>query len=75
VFDDWETPSVREAFAVPATARLPWRLLGHVEDRGGVSIYDMAPGPEFVPPVLIQPSGAPLCAAPRPIVLRAEDHH
>jgi hypothetical protein len=70
VFDDWEAPAVREAFDVPVTAPLPWRLLGRLEDRGGVSIYDMAPGANFVPPVLIQRSG-PLCVPPRPIALQA----
>ena len=70
VIDDWEAPYLREQFKLPGDGPLPWRLMAHMRELGGVSIFDMSPAPApLSSPVALAPFDAPLYSAPQPLSL------
>jgi len=70
VIDDWEVPDLREQFKLAGEGPLPWRLMAHMREPGGVSVFDMSPGPApLSPPVALAPHDAALYGAPQPLSL------
>lgn len=73
VLDDWEVPHLKKQFRLPGDGPLPWRLIAHLRELGGVTIFDMWPAPGPPPqPVALAPSDQPLYSAPQPLSLAAK---
>lgn len=73
--DDWETPYVRKQFNLAGDKPLPWRLVAHLREHGGVSIFDMSPDAASPgPPVALESSDAPLYSAPQPLSVTSATH-
>jgi hypothetical protein len=62
LIDDWEAPYVRRQFKLPEASALPWRLMAHMRENGGVSVYDMGSAAEIASPTSVSPDAtAPRC--------------
>jgi hypothetical protein len=70
VIDDWEAPYLREQFNLPGDGPLPWKLMAHMQEPAGVSIFDMSPNVAPVSsPVALAPYDAPLYSAPQQLAV------
>lgn len=65
IVDDWEIPQVRRQFGFEPDAPLPWPILAHMRELGGMTVFDMATKPGSQSPIALEPGTRHLCGARR----------
>ena len=68
LIDDWEAPYVRRQFSFPESSLLPWPLMAHMRENGGVSVYDMGSHARVASPANVSPDPrTPRCPPREPL--------
>lgn len=62
IVDDWEIPQVRFQFGFPPESTLPWPIVAHMRELGGLTVFDMATSPARVSPIAMEPGSRHWCA-------------
>lgn len=62
IVDDWEIPQVRSEFGMAPDSLLPWPIVTHMRELGGVTVFDMATSPQPQSPIALEPGSRHRCA-------------
>lgn len=67
VLDGWETPAFAELWGLPKDGSLPWPVVAHMREHGGVTVYDLGANPVRIGPMPITPGRGQWCAPMKPL--------
>jgi hypothetical protein len=67
IIDDWETPQFREHWGLAPTDPLPWPVIAHMRESGGLTVFDLATTPGSITPAALVPGNSRRCSALHPL--------